>query len=478
MWHPPGPAALYSAFVLGIAACAPAAQAVSSAAPTSTLAQRAEEATLYALPLVIMDLTREQFFASPPSPEVTPNRFLHIPILGNPSFRSVVRPNVDTLYSSAWLDLSAEPVILSVPPSNGRYFLIQCMDAWTNVFAAPGIRTLGNKAATYAITGPDWHGELPAGTELIRSPTPMVWVLGRVYVRDPADLADARVFQRQLDLRLASRVGDVAFKPAYPEPRAAGIKRRIMRDLLRELTPEAFFERFARLAAANPASPRDPKFVGDVLMPLGFGSTQPVHWPSLAEPSRRALAASLEQVLVKLEDRAQLAQQTPLTATPWTSLAANLAQGDYGTNYPARAAVAAIGLGANLRADALYMNAGVDASRQPLDGDHRYRLRFAAGQTPPVRGFWSVTLYDQHGYLVPNPADRYAVKSGDSLVREPDGALVIYLQPDDPGPEHRANWLPTVRHQRFELSLRAYWPEQAMLDGQWIPPAVTLADAP
>ena len=155
-------------------------------------AARADEAAMYALPLVIMDLTREQFFADPIAAEVTPNQFLHIPILGNPSFRSVVRPNVDTLYSTAWLDLSREPVVMTVPPSNGRYYLMQCMDAWTNVFAAPGIRTLGDKGARYAIVGPDWKGPLPTHVEVVRAPTPMVWVLGRIYVRDPADLSAAR----------------------------------------------------------------------------------------------------------------------------------------------------------------------------------------------------------------------------------------------------------------------------------------------
>src|SRR5262249_39649338 len=141
------------AAVLG-SACGPAAPpAAPSTAPAP--AARADEAAMYALPLVIMDLTREQFFADPMAADATPNRFLHIPILGNPSFRSVVRPNVDTLYSTAWLDLSTEPVVMTLPPAHGRYYLVQCMDAWTNVFAAPGIRTLGDQGARYAIVGPD-----------------------------------------------------------------------------------------------------------------------------------------------------------------------------------------------------------------------------------------------------------------------------------------------------------------------------------
>lgn len=438
-------------------------------------AARADDAALYALPLVIMDLTREQFFADPLGAGVSANRFLHIPILGNPSFRSVVRPNVDTLYSAAWLDLGGEPVLLTLPPSHGRYFQVQCMDAWTNVFAAPGIRTLGNRAAAYALVGPGWHGQLPAGVEALRSPTPMVWVLGRVYVRDEADLPAARAFQHQLDLRPVSRAGDASFQAAYPRARAN--PRKIMRELLRDLGPEAFFERFARVAAVQPPSPPDPKFAADVLAPLGLAPGTPANWASLGDAHRRALTDGLARVLHALEDPAQLARQRSVTPAGWSSLSAQVAQGNYGTSYRVRAGVAVIGLGANLRDDAIYLNASVDGAGQSLDGGKRYRLSFAAHQAPPVRAFWSVTLYDDQGYLVANPAERYAVKSGDDLIREPDGSLVIYLQPDDPGPEHRANWLPTPDHQRFELSLRAYWPDAALLDGRWTPPAVTAAAA-
>jgi hypothetical protein len=459
--------------VLGALTCAPPAPVAPpapSAAPDADA--RAEQAALYALPLVIMDLTRERFFADPVSADATPNRFLHIPILGNPSFRSVVRPNVDTLYSTAWLDLRAEPVVMTVPPSAGRYFLVQCMDAWTNVFAAPGIRTLGDKGATYAIVGPDWRGPLPSDIEVVRAPTPMVWVLGRVYVRDAADLAAARAFQRQLDVRPASRVGDTAFQGVYPRPPAPNARRPIMRDVLRELGPAAFFERFATASAANPPSPPDPAFAAGVLAPLGLAPGKPVTWANLDEPARRALTGGLERVLRAVGDRAQLDRQRAVTPTGWSSMAAELAQGSYGTSYRVRAAVAVIGLGANLRADAIYMNASIDANRQPLDGSKRYRLTFPAGQTPPVRAFWSITLYDDQGYLIANPAERYAIKSGDDPPREPDGSLAILLSPDDPGPAHRASWLPTPANKPFELSLRAYWPDDALLDGRWTPPAI------
>jgi hypothetical protein len=428
---------------------------------------------MYALPLVIMDLTREHFFADPIAVDATPNRFLHIPVLGNPTFRSVVRPNVDTLYSTAWVDLTAEPVLLTVPPSDGRYYMVQCMDAWTNVFAAPGIRTLGNQRKTFALVGPGWQGKLPDGVEAVRVPTRMGWVLGRIYVRDAADLGAARVFQRQLDLRPMSGINDASYAGVYPRPRDPNAQpRKIMRDLLRDMDPAAFYERFSNLTSANPPAPADAPFIARVLQPLGLTPGMPITWALFDDARRSALRDGLAHVLAAFENRAQQQRHNMMAPTGWTSLGAAASQGDYGTNYQARAAVALIGLGANLRADAVYMNAAIDAAHQPLDGGKRYRLRFAAGQTPPVHAFWSVTLYDEQGYLIANPIERYAIKSGDEVPREADGSLVILLQPDDPGTARHAAWLPTPAHQRFELSLRAYWPDAALLDGRWLPPAV------
>ncbi len=439
-------------------------------------AELAAQATLYALPLVIMDLTRQEIFASPAAADATPNRFLHIPVLANASSRTVVRPNVDTLRSIAWLDLGVQPVLMTVPPSNGRYFMIQCMDAWTNVFADPGIRTLDNKGTTYAIVGPDRHGRLPEGVTQIRAPTRMVWVLGRIYVRGQADLPAAQAYQEQLDIRPLSRLNDASFRSAYPRPGERNVKRPIMMDILKRIGPEAFFERFMKLTAANPPSPQDAQFMKDVLAPLGLSMSRPNAWKSIDHLDRRALANGFERVLGTFRDRASLEQHPMVTPTGWSGMGTQTLLGNYGTNYQVRAVVAALGLGANLCADAVYLNASVDGNRNPLDGSKKYHLTFEVRNTPPARGFWSVTLYDDEGYLVANPLGRYAIRSGENLVYGPDGSLVIYLQPDDPGPEHRANWLPTPRGQTFELIMRAYWPKEELLEGRWTPPPVVPAE--
>jgi len=427
-------------------------------------------AVLYALPLVVMDVTREETLGRSGA---MPNQLVNIPILSNASFRTVVRPNVDTLYSTAWLDLRKEPVVMTLPPSDGRFFLIQCMDAWTNVFADPGVRTLGNKAAKYEIAGPDWHGSALPGVEVIRAPTPMVWIIARVFARNHEDLPAARAYQGKLDLRPLGKLDDPTFQPAYPAA-GRGTPDPIMMDVLKKMGPGAFFERFMALAAANPPAPDDAPFIHDTLAPLGVAPGRARAWESIDPSSRQALSAAFDAVLNKLSDRVSLRQARARRANGW-NLPNPGAQGRYGTRYAARAAVAVLGLGAKNRADGLRFNASVDGSGQRLDGGKTYRLTFALGDTPPAQAFWSLTLYDDKGYLVANPLDRYAVRPGEGLVYRADGSLVIYLQPDDPGPELRANWLPTPAGQTYELSLRAYWPNEALLKGQWIPPPIVPA---
>lgn len=325
---------------------------------------------------------------------------------------------------------------------------------------------------------PDWQGHLPEGVAEIRSPTRVVWVLGRVYVRDQEDLPAARAYQSQLDIRPLSRLYDASFLPAYPCPGVRNVERPMMMDILKRMGSEASFERFMKLTVANPPAPQDAQFIKDVLEPLGISPGKPKPWKSIDYLDRRALAMGLERVLDKLNSQEFLERRHRRMLNGWSGVPGkgDFPQGSYGTNYAARAAVAVSGLAANLRADAVYLNASVDGNGNRLDGSKKYHLRFEAGNTPPVRGFWSVTLYDDKGYWVANPLDRYATKPGDGLVYGPDGSLMIYLQPDDPGPEHRANWLPTPRGQTFELSLRAYWPKEELLEGRWMPPAVALAE--
>jgi len=432
--------------------------------------QAAADAYIFAMPLVLTDVTREETFKHPAAVNAEPNRMYNIPILADATFRTVIRPNVDTLYSIAWLSLANEPMVLSMPASNGRYNGVQLMDAWTNVFAAPGIRTLGNEAKQFLIVGPDYKGAVPAGMEKLVSPTNMVWAIARIHARDEADLSDAQRFQYRIDLRPLSKLGDTGFGPIFPDPRGRGAKRTEPMEIVKRMSAETFYKRFIALAQANPPAAADAPFVKNVLAPLGLDPANPTPWDALPEARRADLQRGIDAVWSVLTERA--AVEKTRTPSGWAGFEAVDKIGNYGTNYKVRAGVAAFGLAANLPEDAIYLNATVDGKGQDLLGGKPYRMRFAPGELPPVKGFWSVTLYDREGYLIDHPLRRYAIRQFDKLQYAPDGSLEILIQPNDPGPARRANWLPSPASGKFALSLRAYWPEEKLLRKQWSPPPV------
>lgn len=435
--------------------------------------ERAANAFVYAMPLVLMEVTREASLSHPAAKGSEPNRFFHIPVLADHTFRTVVRPNVDTIYATAWLDLDKEPVLLTIPENDGRYYVVQFMDAWTNVFFAPGVRTLGTSPGKYMIAASGWKGEPPEGYSRIDSPTPMAWVLGRTYVEGPDDLDAARRFQRAVDLRPLSRLGDKSFLPVLPDPAGRGAPRTDPMDIVREMDSEEFYARFKALAHENAPPSADAPFIHNVLEPLGFAPDATADWDALPADARKAFETGVERVWSVLTERAAVENRSK---TGWAGLSPDNSPmshiGNYGTNYELRAGVALFGLGANLPEDAVYLNASVDGSGRSLEGGKAYVLTFPAGELPPVKGFWSVTLYDRKGYLIDHPLQRYGLRQSDPLKMNDDGSLTLRIQPDDPGAEWHENWLPSPSDGAFVLSMRLYWPDQKLLDGDWTPPPV------
>ncbi|MBV9746270.1 MAG: DUF1254 domain-containing protein [Acidobacteriia bacterium] len=389
------------------------------------------------------------------------NQFSYVKQLAGPGAGLIVQPNTDMLYTQAWLNLATEPVILHVPATPGRYYLIPMLDAYSNVFASIGTRTTGTGAGNYAVVGPFWQGPFPDDanvTAVIKAPTNTVWLLGRTLVNNPSDLAAAVAVTTQYQLIPLSAYpqflrtgrytppGNVPVVPpssdfeALPVTNSQGFSK-----------PE-FFDALLAYSLVNPAPPD--QFFGSLGLVLDGFINQSQMTSSVASE------ANLAMVLEFL-----------LATTSKNGWSYSLQLGDYGTNYLLRATVAKFGLGANLPADAVYLLSQADMTGAPLTGTNSYTIHFSPGQTPPAHGYWSVTVYDQNGFLVANPINRYSAGSQTGLVSNADGSVDIFLQASEPK-TMQSNWLP-VPPAAFHLNLRIYWPGEAVLNGTWTPPSLS-----
>jgi hypothetical protein len=421
----------------------------------SELRDIAERAYIYAYPLVLLEATRGA---------MPVNRFTHVPQFPRPDSRQVIRPNADTLYSMAWLDLSREPILIRVPDSGGRFYLLQFMDAWTETFADPGKRPTGTAEAWFAIVGPKWTGKLPEHVTRFDAATNIVWLLGRTQTNGAADYANVRAFQQGMRMMPLS---------AYPDgvqevgsARAFGtVTGGTPPDRVKAMDPVAFFASFATAMKANPPHAADAPMVRE-LARVGIVPGQDFDASKLSADQRQALNEGSHAASARVEGFITAAASTK---PGWGGF--NSTIGRYGTNYMARAAIARFGIGANPPEDAIYLNSSADGAGQILNGSMRYRMHFDKASLPPVRAFWSITAYDRDGYFIANPINRYAIGDRDPLKFNPDGSLDLYIQIQNPGSDRESNWLPAA-DGAFNLTLRLYWPEQAILSGTWHPPAL------
>ena len=430
----------------------------------------AEEAYVFGYPLVLMDVTREVMTAmSRPSARGAPaNQFAHMRAFPDPSFTDVVSPNADTLYSSAWLDVAREPVVLSLPDMGDRYYMVPMLDGWTDVFAAPGTRTTGSGAGNYAITWPGWQGTLPAGMRMVTTPTAMVWLIGRIRASGPGDYPAVRTLQDRFRLTPLSAWG-TPYIPPSDAPVAANVNLWDPPvDQVGRMDAMTFFSRLNTLLVTNPPSAADAPLmerIARIGVAPGMGEDHARLDQLIAGAVRDGMEAAREQIAGAVR---------ALGDTVVNGWVIPLGLGRYGTRYLKRAAVAAFGLGANLPEDAVYPNAGADSDGRPLSGQRRYQIHFAPGELPPVNGFWSLTMYNERQFFVENPINRYAIGDRDELWLNADGSLDLYIQHDSPGGEREANWLPAPEGA-FNLIMRLYWPKPAILEGRWAPPPLRRA---
>ena len=417
----------------------------------------------YAYPLVIMQISQDVMFTVPFRDKSWPNRFIHFKTLAQPKQKAVVLGNRNTLYSVGWLDLSQGPVVFQIPDMGERYYVMPLLDAWTNTFRSIGSRTTGQGQQSYLIANSDWTGEVPDGFELITSPTNMVWITGRIQADSPEDATAVGALQEQYTLQSLDvwQGGEDIFADYKPRFKALGVRKPVPYSL--KMKPRAFYDTF--LAAwANNASPAADQGMIDLLETAGLKRGSAVRYSDLADNVKAVLKAGLlSKQAAYLDAFYQGTEQTD----PWIfNLDPNM--GDWATQYDRRAYWAMWGLGTNIVDDAVYGVTQLDSDLDELNGQQIYKMHFAQGTTPPSGAFWSVTNYDTDGYLEKNDLDRYSLGSHQPIVFNADGSLDFSLS--HVRPEGVENWVPAPK-DKFKTLLRIYWPDQAVLDGQWqLPP--------
>ena len=428
------------------------------------------EAYTYLYPLVTMEMTRRVMtnVAAPVGTRAPMGQFIKARSYPDASFRDVTAPNADTLYTSAWLDLAREPWILSLPDMKGRYFLFPMLDAWTNVFQVPGTRTTGTGAQSYAITGPGWRGTLPPGVKEYKSPTNMIWILGRIYCTGtPEDYAAVHALQDACQVVPLSAYGKAYTPPAGQVDAALDMKTAVRKQVNSMSLPD-YLALAAELLKANPPAAADAPMLPK-LARLGVVPGQAFDRSRLdVDLASRVPQLAFDRIMLHFRFSGGDIQ----SANGWSFTTKT---GLYGTNYLQRALITAIGLGANRPQDAVYPVSKADAEGNAYTGANQYVIRFPAGQLPPVRGFWSVTMYDENFFFVANPINRYSISARQELKANPDGSVDLHVQKDSPGAGREANWLPAPAG-KFQLMLRMYWPDESdpsILNGTWRIPAVS-----
>ena len=447
---------------------APTAQAISEDEAHSI----GVDAYLYFYSLVTMDVTRKQLTNQEPTPGGIGgpmNSFANVGAFPTADMRVVVRPNFDTLYSSGWLDLTKEPVVISAPDTGGRYYLLPMLDMWTDVFASPGWRTTGTEAGNFLVTLPGWSGTVPDGMTRIDAPTPYVWIIGRTKTDGPADYDAVHKVQADYKITPLSQWGK---EPVPPEVKIdPSIDMKTPPKIQVDTMPAGkFFAYAAELLKLHPPHITDEPIIAQ-LERIGFEVGKSFDLdkadPAVKNAFESAPADAQKLMTWKMPTLARVANGWSMNTDT---------MGVYGNYYLKRALVSQLGLGANLPEDAIYPLNLADSDGKPLDGRSNYTIHFDKGQIPPVQAFWSITLYDPQGFQVANPLNRFAVSSWMPFKYNADGSLDLYFQNESPGADKDANWLPAPKGP-YNLTMRLYAPKSDALTGKWNPPPVTKTSA-
>ncbi len=464
-------------FLIGAMACSIAATIINPIQAEENIFEAVPlgiEAYVYGYPLVTMEMTRRVMtnVEKPEGTRAPMGHFVRMRAYPTAAFRDVTAPNADTLYTTTWIEVGKEPYVLSLPDAKDRYYLFPMLDGWTNVFDVPGKRTTGTGPQKYAITGPGWKGTLPEGVKEYKSPTNLVWLLGRIYCTGtPEDYAAVHAMQDEISIVPLSAYGKPYTPPAGKVDPAIDMKTAV-REQVNALSVDAYFTLLAKLMKDNPPAAADQPMVAK-LAKLGIVAGQPFDGSKLGPVARDAFkeVPKIANEKIMLHMKAGILTGDMKLENGW---AFTTKTGLYGTNYVQRALVTAIGLGANRPQDAVYPTSEGPNILGSYTGEKKYVMHFEKGQLPPALGFWSLTMYDAHYFFVENPLNRYSISARQDLKPNADGSVDLYIQNASPGPDKESNWLPAPP-DKFILMLRLYWPSEknpSIIDGTWKIPQV------
>jgi hypothetical protein len=425
-------------------------------------------AYIFGYPLVTMEMTRRVMtnVEASTGTRAPIGHFAHMKSYPDASFRDVTAPNADTLYSAIWIDLSSEPYVFSIPDSDGRYFLMPLLDAWTNVFHVPGSRTTGTNQQRFAISGPSYKGRLPDYMTHYKSTTNLVWIIGRTYCNGtPDDYDKAHAFQEKL-----SMVPISAYEKPYAAP-PGRVHPQInmtvpVRNQVNALDVRTYFNILCASMKNNPPVVADAEIVAQMAQ-VGLIAGEQFSPDNLDAEVREAMPMIADYAVEQIMEHAKHNK----TMDGWMYC---LDTGTYGTNYLQRAFITAIALGANRPQDAVYSTSEADPYGNQYNGANKYVMHFDVGRTPPVNAFWSLTMYDENFFFIDNPLNRFNVSSRTNFKRNDDGSIDIYIQRESPGAELETNWLPAPAG-RFKLMMRMYWPKAEVSQGRFSLPPVLRA---
>lgn len=446
------------------AAAAPARAALTpAAAATEAAHQAAMDGYLYFYPLVTMDLTRRQFTHPSQGAQGAPsNAFLHVRALPQPG-AAAPWANPDMLRSTGWLDLTAGPVVLSVPDTQGRLYTLTLLDMWTDVFATLGKRTTGTAKGNTVIVPPGWTGTLPSGMARIDAPTAHVWAKALIQTGGPADYPVVNALQDGFTLTPLSQWNLPAQSQRVKSDPNLDLKIPV-REQVESMPTDAFFTYAAELLRKNPPHATDQPVLAQ-LRRVGLIPGRTFDFDSLDHPAKQGMRRGLRAG----RERMQAAAGGTLRAVNgWQQETASV--GVYGSAYLRRALAAQAQPGSGLPEDLAVLLLAADSQGAPIDGAHRYLLHFESGQLPPAGALWSLAAYDGQGMPVANLLNRYALGDRAPLRYNADGSLDMHVSHAPPAPEDQANWLPLPASGPVTVLLRAYEPGPALLDGLWMPP--------